>query len=137
MRAGQAIVIQTAFADGDGFGMACKFAEFRADISGRFVGVARMPADGGVDHRMLFGERERVTAAVQIRPDGDDFGDAGGLRTGEHVSEIRFVIVVIKVRVRVVKNRHGAGMMEKQRCEVHAGLLALLMKSNDGSLSLC
>ena len=87
--------------------MAREFAEFGTDVGGRFVRVARMPADGGVNLLVLFRQRERVAAAVEVGGDGNDFGDARRLRTGEHVGEVRLVIVVIEVRVCIVENGHG------------------------------
>ena len=72
-----------------------------------------MPADGGVNRRVPFRERERAAAAGEVGADGDDLGDAGGLGARQHGGEVRLVIVVIEVRVRVVKNRHGAERMGK------------------------
>ena len=112
LRARQAVIIQSAFADGDGFGMAREFAEFGADVGGRCVRVARMPADGGENHFVLFRECKRAAAAVEIGGDGNNLRDAGGLRAGEHVGEVRFVIVVIEMRVGVVENRHDLRELE-------------------------
>ncbi len=77
LRAGQAVVVQPAFPDRHGTGMAREFAQFAADIPRHFEGIARMPAHGGVDHLVFLRERKGAPAAVQIGGDGDDFCNTG------------------------------------------------------------
>ncbi len=80
--AGQTVIVQADFADGDDFGMLAHFAQGRAEVGRRFHGVGRMPADGGVNRREFFGEADGAFAAVQAGADGNDFGDAGSLERG-------------------------------------------------------
>ena len=86
------------------FGCLRKFAQGRAQIVRRFHRLGRMPADGGIDVGKFFGEPDRAFAAVEARADGNDFGDAGGLRARDDFRQIRRVVGIIKMRVRVEKD---------------------------------
>ena len=45
-------------------------------------------------------------AAVQIRPDGNHFGDPRGIGARDDLIKIRREIGIVQMRVGVVKNRH-------------------------------
>src|SRR5262249_15187453 len=94
------------FAERDNFWMAAQFAQGVADIVRRAVGVGRMPACDGVDHRMLFREMNCSPAAFEVCADGNNFRDAGGAGAFENLFKIRGEVGIIQVRVRVVKNSH-------------------------------
>ncbi len=103
---GQMVVIQADFTDRDNFGVPGKLTQGRAQVGRRFHRLGRMPADGDEDIRELFSKAHGAFTAAQARADGNYFGDAGGLRAGDDLRQILFVIGKIEVRVGVVKRRH-------------------------------
>ena len=106
LRAGQTVVIEAAFADSHNFWMFCKSAQGRAQIRRRVQRVGRMPANDREQAFKFFRERDGAFAALQIRADANDFGDAGILRAREHVGKIWLKFGIVEVRVRIEKNRH-------------------------------
>jgi hypothetical protein len=64
-----------------------------------------MPADSGINIRKFFGEPDGAFAAFEARADGNDLGDAGGLRAGDNFRQVRRVIGIIEVRVRIKKKQ--------------------------------
>ena len=95
------MIIQAGFADGDDFGMPGEFAQRGAQIIGGFGGFGGMPANDGKDAGKFFRERHRATAALEARADGNDSCNTGCLGAGDDVVQIRGVIGIIQVRVRV------------------------------------
>ena len=65
LRAGQVVVIQADFADGDDLGMFGEFAQGGAQVGRRFHRLGRMPADGGINGRKFFGQPDGAFAAAR------------------------------------------------------------------------
>ena len=101
------MIVQADFADGDDFWVFGVFAQSRAQVGRRFHGFGRVPADGGINRREFFRQPDGAFAAAEAGPDGNHFGDAGGLRAGDDFRQVIRVIGIIKMRVGIVKRRHA------------------------------
>ena len=102
----QVMIIQTRFADGDDFGMPGKFAQGGADIFRRSQRFGGMPADNGIDTRKFFSKVDGAFTTGETGPDGNDFCDASGLRARNNFRQIRRVVGIIQMRVRVEEEGH-------------------------------
>ncbi len=97
--AGEAGVIEAAFADGHDFGMVGEGAEFVGQFGRRFGDVGGVPANGGEDVGKTFGDLHGFEAAFEGCADGDDAGDPRGLGACDEL--VGFAGEVRKIEVRV------------------------------------
>ena len=86
--------------------MATTFGCRASSRSRRGQHIGRMPADGGVNAGIFFRQFDRPRAAFQRGADGNDFGNAGRLRAGDDFRQIRRVVGIIQMGVRVEKSWH-------------------------------
>ena len=66
-----------------------------------------MPADGGINFEIFFGEPDRAFAAFEAGADGNHLGNPGGLGTGDDLGQIRRIVGIIQMGVGVEENGHG------------------------------
>jgi hypothetical protein len=104
--AGEAVVIQADFADGDDLGVAGQGAEVGADVLGSLGGVGGDPADGGIERGVLIRKGDRLPAGVKVRADRHDAGDPGSLGAFEDGWQVLRERRVIEVGVGVEEGGH-------------------------------
>ena len=102
----QPVVIQTRFPQRHDFWMPPQFAQGIANIFRRAQDVGWMPARDCVNARVFFRQRNRAAAAVQIRADGNHFGNSRSVGARDDLIEIRREIGIIQMRVCIVEDRH-------------------------------
>src|SRR2546423_664991 len=95
----ESLEIEPCFSKSDDFRVLRQFAELGAEILGRFLGGAWMPAYRGINLRMLIGQGEDAPAAGGVRADGDDAYNPGSAGAVDDLGEVRLEIGVIEMGV--------------------------------------
>lgn len=98
---GPAIVIETGLAQGDHPGMPGQFAEPVAEVGRRLGRIVGMPADRGIDARVLAAEFDRAPAALEVRADGNDPSHAPIRSPPDDLGQIGLEIRVMQMGVRI------------------------------------
>ena len=102
----QPVIVHAGFTECHNLGMPGQIPQSRPQVARRLHGIRWVPADDGEHVQELLRQPDRPLAALQIGPDANDLGNAGGLGPRNDLRQLVREVRIGQMSVRVVENRH-------------------------------